>query len=270
MQNTPLLNRTFPPFAKELEMWLKNRNYRVLVSPQGGSILGLWWQEHCILGPARMVRVGKELKARGETHWCYPNFGTVNPEVRPEYQQPKHGFLRHTLLNITHYSDNLAQFEAPSFSRNGLLKSGPFVDIALSSRGVWASLCAKNNGLEELPILPASHPYFAVPEGRGLEVKMGTEVLVAIYGAAAWGVNAKACVVERTGPVSVKLFGIGTVDLGLPDNCTHIVLWSDSPFDYVCVEPIFGTPGSYGTKEGRWLKPGEETKCEVQFLFTPA
>ena len=89
-------------------------------------------------------------------------------------------------------------------------------------------------------------------------------------GGHAEGVASQSRAIERTGEVTVELRGVGRVRLDLLDDCSHIVLWSDNVANYVCVEPVFGTPGSYGTNEGRWLKPNKEFVGTVALHFEPA
>ena len=147
-------------------MWLKNGDHSALVSPQGGSILQWQWREHMILGPTRMVRVGGELKSRGESHWCYPNFGTPPPEWRT---LGKHGPFRKTLLEPhfggTHQSANF-------IGSGGHGSAGKKVDYNLGTEGLIAKLSAWHSGMnaQRAPILPAFHPYFAVPTERMIRV----------------------------------------------------------------------------------------------------
>jgi len=244
-------------------MWLTGGSNRVLVSPQGGSVLLWQHRERFILGPARTVKVGGELKLRGETHWCYPNFGSVGAE---KYQLPKHGWLRDTVLATRAHGTVHAHFaRLPGFDLPVEVITSIDQDDTLR-----ASLSVTNRGEERVPILPALHPYFATPED-GLAVVVGVGMVARVYpGQEPWQVSDRARVLERTGDVHVILYGVGIVDLSLPDNCTHVVVWSDRPECYVCVEPVFGKPGTFGDPDGRWLEQDETAECDAVFHFTPA
>ncbi len=256
-------------------MWLKNGNHTVIATPMGGSILSWQWREHQILGPAGIVRAGDELKPRGETHWCLPNFGSVRPETG--YADfPKHGLLRETTLevmDIVTSGSSSVRFE----ERGEMLGWSGWsavqaigVQVAVKDDGINATLRVEGEKRSErIPILPGLHPYFAVP-AQGLAAEMNGKLIAFVKSGATEGVGKEARMLERTGEVVVALDGVGHVHLDLPDDCTHIVLWSDKPAEYVCVEPVFGTPGTYGTPEGRWLEPGKAIRCSVGFRFEPA
>lgn len=248
-------------------MWLKNGDHSVLVSPQGGSILQWQYKEHMILGPTSMVRVGDDLKARGESHWCYPNFGTPPPQWAT---LGKHGSFRRTLLR-PYFNSMMSQIA--NFKRRGL-DAGMYAEVSydLGLDGLQAKLSVRHyDGGVRAPILPAFHPYFAVPTEplMALTVKMGDEELCfASTKGVCSGVSRKARVHERSDNlVEVNIETVGKVTLDLPDDCTHIVVWSDNPRSYVCVEPIFGKPGTFNKPEGRWIEPGERIECNVRLDF---
>ncbi len=252
-------------------MWLQNGKHRVLTTPQGGSILQWQYGQDFILGPARTVDIDGNLKVRGEAHWCYPNFGAIDPEAG-WHQFPQHGFFRNAVLDVVASSEGMVRFSRPSAMADQV-REGSLIDLSamavLTPGGVTAALEVRNLGDARIPILPAFHPYFAVP-AAGLVVSMdGRPVAKSIRGGAQ-GVGSKAIVLPRTGAVVVDLIDVGIVELGLDDDCTHIVIWSDRPSAYVCVEPAFGTPRTYGTAAGPWLEPGGISICKVNFGFTPA
>lgn len=247
-------------------MWLKNGDHSALVSPQGGSILQWQYKEHLILGPTSMVRVGGELKARGESHWCYPNFGTPPPEYGI---LGKHGPFRKMLLK-PHFGETFQSAHFEGSSMHGAVEAK--VDYDLGLDGLQAKLSVRHyEGGVRAPILPAFHPYFPVPTGlrKILTVKMGDKELCwAGNSGSCSGVSRQARVHERgDNLVEVIIDAVGKVTLDLPDDCTHIVVWSDYPCSYVCVEPIFGKPGTFGTPEGRWIEPGERIECNVRLDF---
>jgi len=248
-------------------MWLKNGDHSALVSPQGGSILQWQWREHMILGPTRMVRVGDELRARGESHWCYPNFGTPPPTWAT---LGKHGPFRKILLH-PHLGGTFQFANFTGDSRHGGERKK--VSYKLGTEGLIAkfSIDHSGKGMKRVPILPAFHPYFAVPRD-GFWASMDHSCIARAVPKSGnyWNVSAQANIIERTGDVAVELGGICRITLDLPDDCTHIVIWSDDPSSYVCVEPIFGKPGTFGKPEGRWIDPGERIECNVRLDFEPS
>ena len=229
-------------------MWLKNGDHIVYVLQNGGSV-GSWvHKKHSILGPIRMVRVDGQLKKRGETHWCYPNFGT-----------DRSGTLRGSKLRVERYSDRSVEFITPSL---------PTVEITVDEVGVGVALHIVNNGEQKMPILPAIHPYFSVPSKEGFSL-ITDRGFIAGFDLLSREKPLDGAVFEREYIKGIHLHGVGKVFIRPSCNCSHIVVWSDKPTDYVCIEPVFGKPGTYGKEGGRWLQPGEREDCRVFFRFIP-
>ena len=186
----------------------------------------------------------------------------------PQYaaSHRKHGWLRDSILETRSHGQVHAHFVAPPPD----FYLPVAVSVCVDESALRASLSVTNRGEERVPILPALHPYFATPED-GLRVMMGNNIVAQVFSdQEPWRVSDEARVLERTGDVRVILCGVGTVDLRLPKSCTHMVVWSDRPDSYVCVEPVFGRPGTFGDPDGRWLAPGETAECDVTFEFAPA
>lgn len=247
-------------------MWLRKGDHSVLVSPVGGSILQWQYREKTILGPTGISRIDGDLKKRGETHWCFPNFGSVPEKSTLKFQ--KHGFLRDTLLNTNRLLNDSVRFEKEEALSE--INTSLIIDVLVDEHGVRSSLCALNKGEYKVPLLPALHPYFKTPKD-GLSIIIGGSVVAQVLPEASSGdVSLMPRILERNGRrVYIKLHGIGQVNMQLRNHCTHIVIWSDNPTQYVCVEPIYGEPGSFGIDEGVWLLPYEQTFCDVNFVFKP-
>ncbi len=245
-------------------MYRRDGDNLVVVTPQGGSVLSWQRHEHQILGPARMVRVGNNLKLRGETHWCFPNFGPVPAEVL--IVSPQHGGLRDFLMEATASPMPLI----PRGSRARFERANVAAGVSIMNDQLHVWLTGSNKTKERMPVLPALHPYFAVPPG-GFWASMDHKCFARVDRTKQMSENISgvAKVIPRTGSVSVELGGIGRIAMTLPNHCTHIVVWSDKPQEYVCVEPVFGTPGTFGKEEGQWLEPGEGMACEVTFQIQP-
>ncbi len=252
-------------------MWLVERgsDYTAIVSNQGGSILQWQYKDHMILGPTRVVEANGSLKRRGETHWCYPNFGTPPDHKR---HVGKHGWLRDREMGVKFRQTddkNSALYETLS-QHGAMIRAGATI---LESRLTMTLGVEVDVGHEsDLPVLPALHPYFAVPH-RGLYVYVGGAVVASTNTGCGFSVPGGSLVLKREGrEVSVELRDVGMVHLDFLNRnaCTHIVIWSDNPSQYVCVEPIFGTPGTFADEKGQWLKPGTDDSWGVGFLFEPA
>lgn len=249
-------------------MRIRNGRSTAILSPQGGSILSWQWRDELILGPSRVVMVGDVMKDRGETHWCYPNYGSVPEGVLRNNE--KHGYLRSTLLDPVFFGQSSSRFK---LSRQ---TSGDFsevtVDVSLKDAVLKNTLTVKNHGAERLPLLVANHPYFAVSH-KGLQVMMGGQKIGQVnmgFGThSALNISAEARVYQRTDNPVVCIAGVGDVHIMASENCTHFVVWSDSPREYVCVEPIFGKPKTYGTEEGVGLDPRETFEASVEYIFEP-
>ncbi len=81
--------------------------------------------------------------------------------------------------------------------------------------------------------------------------------------------TSEAKTIERTGAVTVEIAGLGQVEMDLPDACTHLVLWSDQPDKYACVEPVFGMPGTFRSDEKNGLWPNVPSLLEIGMRFVP-
>lgn len=248
-------------------MWLQNGLHSVLVTHQGGSILHWQQEEHFILGPARDVRVSHDKVARrGESHWCFPNFGTPPRDSG----QPKHGRLRQIELRCPTYRESNSVTFGELHLERGI--QNPVADVAVqvrtvvSTEAVRSTLRVVNLSNKRTPILPAFHPYFAVPKD-GLEVVGGIRQLLAVGAARADVVCDEPSVFKYAGPVFIRLNNIGCVKLHPSDGCQYLVLWSDQPESYVCVEPVWGKPGTFGTEEGHWLEHGQHVEYSVTMRF---
>lgn len=254
-------------------MFIKSGDHFVSLSCQGGSILQWQWKQHIILGPTRMERIGEMLKLRGESHWCYPNHGN-GPGYPPFEPWPQHGFLRNSVITLRKLSENCADFKEKFYGDYPFSWDNQIEILTSIYRGcsepdsLFADLEITNttdplhdNG--GMPILPALHPYFN-SEGGAL-VEIGKKLIPAYDGVLG------PIVVKREDPIVIKLF-FGLITMKVSDNCEWLVLWSDKPASYVCVEPVFcGKPGTFCGQDHKTYLPASKTeKCIVQFFFEPA
>lgn len=245
-------------------MMLRKGDHSVIVSPQGGSILQWQYKDKFILGPTRIVEVGGVLKKRGETHWCYPNFGSVKPEIVPEFQQPQHGHLRTTKFKYEMGDDETSAF---FYHCDDVIATR----VEVSELGISATLEVANSRPKHFPVLPALHPYFAVPK-NGLNVMIvGGDKTISNKDVLGNDHSTEERTQSCDGQIVVELNGIGRVIMYIVEahDDQSVVVWSDSSAEYVCVEPVFGEPGTYATSKCDWIPPGASRKYEIQFRFLP-
>lgn len=247
-------------------MFLNFNDHSVLVSCQGGSILQWQWKEHFLLGPARTERIRDQLRLRGESHWCFPNFGSAPEDVK----LPKHGFLRTLVMDPAkvddYYIDLFQRFGPEEFETwdgeiGVVTRQADHDDLVTTLRVKNTSEQRRGKGM---PILPGMHPYFNTEHG-GVIIVGGEEVQFdkrKPFG---------PLVVERRDPICVK-FQFGSLYMRPSNNCGWLVLWSDKPASYFCVEPVFlGKPGTFATENHEtYLGKGKTARCEVMFTFVPA
>ena len=255
-------------------MFLDCDDHSIVVSYQGGSILQWQWKDHFILGPTRMERVGGDLKLRGETHWCFPNFGSANvPLCESGKLLPKHGFLRQHIMT-PHKPERRSAFITtriePSTTfwwcseitvTHYAVRDPDSKEFKLRSSLAVTSI----ENVVKMPILPALHPYFNIEKGVAT-ISIGQRDIRSDSGK-----SLGPLVIERQDPIRVQL-SFGTVVMKPSDNCKWIVVWSDNPSSYICVEPVFcGKPGTFGTGEHEtFLAENKTAKCEIEFTFIPA
>lgn len=241
-----------------MQLTSKDRQYTALVSPQGGSILQWQYQDQFILGPPEVVKKEGELKLRGVTHPCYPNFGKP-----PEHKlhPGRHGWLRDRLMRVKpaeNEDGDRADFEYEGGFAEKLITSWTQVDNGGLSTGIEVEMN------ERTPVLYGLHPYFAKPAG-GITVDVGEESFYT--GSLTTGESQIIAIKRRV--IYVHLAGVGRVQMNLTPNFTHLVLWSDCLYQYLCVEPVCGEPGSYAMEHGVYIEAGAKFHAEVGFQFTP-
>ncbi len=240
-------------------MRLVRGDHAIFVSPVGGSILGWEWRNQQILGPTYQTQVNGVLKLRGETHWCFPNFGTD-----PTRMHKKHGWLRETQLQLVSNSPSYAAFASdPKWERPVAIG----IELNVDENGIRSCLKIHNRSQGRIPVLPALHPYFAVPEG-GWNVVAGEVSLTSHVDnddlAAGFPFG------DFTKPVVVVLEGVGRITVKTSLAETGMFVWSDRPSNYICVEEVFGKIGKFGDEhEGAWLNPGQHAAYNVEFGFRP-
>lgn len=253
-------------------MMIRHRDHLIIMSDEGGSILLWQWGENIILGPTRLVRTGDVLRIRGESHWCFPYHGSA-PAGSPFEDSPKHGYLRDTAMIPGRYHSQHAIHTAAT-AMNEIWASLLLTEVMLQTDGqphdtlLHALECTFLRSLfpqfTNLPILPAAHPYFNTEGGATVSIG-GNEI----------GLDCAQLGplrIARRDPIIIdRPFGRITMKVTGSHDCDWIVVWSDNPGAYVCVEPIWaGEPGSFATlNQKTFLEPDHTVRCRVEYEFEP-
>lgn len=225
---------------------IRNDATEIHISSTGGTITSAVVDERQILYPWRQV--GE--KTRGGCHVCAPWFGSSPRGAK------KHGYLRDLEAQDVELYFNSAKlvFRHPGnedYPWSLLYEVGVFAQ----TDGLKMTLHVKRMGDQEIvpaPVLPAFHPYFGCDNESNVEVLMG---IIRHHGFAceARAVPLVSRVVKVTMPgkcIVMELGGAFTVPK------SEIVLWTDTPEDYVCVEPVLQDKKSFDTPAGRCLCVG--------------
>lgn len=186
-------------------------------------------------------------KTRGGCHVCLPNFG---PDASGRLAQ--HGFGRNLPWEVMESADaHVVELALPHVE-------GDYAGLNATLRyqseptHMIMRLTVYNDGDDErsLPIAPAFHPYFAVPDGA--EVVLNDEKLdISQYSGTEY--------IDGT----VHVLRIGERRLKLSsEQLTKWALWTDMRGGYFCVEPTL--EGSSFATEGGSLKPTQLRRGEMK------
>ncbi|MDD5566997.1 MAG: hypothetical protein PHH01_02270 [Patescibacteria group bacterium] len=254
-------------------MFIGYNDHEVCATPLGGSINHWICGDRYVLGPVsrKMVEAptpsGSTFKRRGLSHWCFPNFGSA-PNKAGLLGLPKHGVLRDTLLLPSRVQEQQMEFwnhielgGVPDVGVGVSMKIGHHLPNNGSARlnlTLMAHVQQDDGEPIRVPILPAWHPYFAGPATvtiGGREIEVGPD----------------PAIIERADTITIVLKDRGIVTIIPSFSCHWLVVWSDDPAKYVCVEPVFGgRPGTFGTDEQEtFLEPDKPFTCFVNTIFTP-
>ncbi len=235
---------------------LHRKDQEATVSSLGGTVTRWGVNGNIIIYPQH--RVGD--KIRGGMHQCFPNFG----KVADSFSLPQHGRLRDLEMGLMKGHKTKWESEVTTrlesrelFGKENLVCAVETGTTLFSSAGGAPSLryvlsaYLKSGPKEHAWVNPGFHPYFYAPRGEAL-IRYGKETF-------RWSwerrTNPKFIPSKREtrkGPVSIEILGLCTVEMELDYEflgkpTTGVVIWSDS-CNYVCVEPVLGTPGKYGQK----------------------
>lgn len=197
-------------------------------------------------------------KERGGMHFCLPWFGSSPRGPR------KHGFLRETrAIRSSIKSRELSMdFHLNSTEKYPWELNSSAV-TKISESGIFESLLRierpKDDKIEDpAPILPGFHPYFA-GNAADARVMVGNEEYC--------GFSEKSNSVPFTGNPVMIFLPDRTIEIELGGAFMqyepHLVLWSDSPKNYFCVEPILQPAPLFESDHGCYLDPGEDLEVSL-------
>ena len=245
-----------------MEHTIQQGSSQAVISDRGGTVLSFTNNGVPIFYPLKTY--GE--KARGGCPICLPWFGSsiVGPK--------KHGYLRDTLsceCNADRYSVSQGFSLVPTATYPWNLFCTTRASIYGSMLELSVEVERRRDGLlQAAPILPAFHPYLAFP-ARGVEVLVDDESIT--------GFSAEARAIPfRGGQSEIALetpqgFIVVVLESSLDGwddrRKGQIVLWSDSPDEYVCVEPVFGEKELFNTPDGIFLDVGKQLTFSMSIIM---
>ncbi len=218
---------------------IANKDQAVTVSETGGTVTRYQYRGVDIFYPQQLVRRERKMKLRGGMHVCFPNFGTVDDK----FGLPQHGPLRNR--NIDGVKEDGVIFRGtdllgPSYNE----ECEVHITIALTQTGFIYLLSARliRPASRDVFINPGLHPYFRTPTKNAQ--------------AGAWKGRMNHFYRQNYGPRStdvgqgadVVVPGVGKIQMLLGGGWRRLYYWRDS-FQYLCVEPVFGNPRTYGSPD---------------------
>jgi len=212
-----------------------------------------------------------DLRPRGGSHICFPVFG-------PSEHLDQHGFGRDVAWVVDRHrpesislslkvDDSLSAKGAEQYRGLSAELDYSIVDSEdLGDPYLNMTLAVFNEGTRPMFLIPAFHPYFALPEGLHADQ-------VELWPAGAErGLTFseddldKTVMVDNPSYTNISLRGrrIKIAHRGLPINA----VWSNRPESYICVEPTAAGPQSNNQDMGKnWLQPGEHRIYSAEFSW---
>jgi len=216
-----------------------------------------------IILPEQLLLINNEEMKRGGIPICFPNFGpaTYNgTEIR------RHGFLR----------DTKALLRSQTGSK--LMLHGKVADYGLSydiiasfqvnnlgAPTLIQTLATRSTSGKDMPICLAFHPYFKInrkylnfiKDGVGMDMNLFNDS--SLLQAKKFGFH-NTFEIRLDEDLSVEMTCLGDFETGQQQVC----IWSDSPNQYICIEPIMHDHKLFGTPQGCFVG-GKEKIFNVSY-----
>jgi galactose mutarotase-like enzyme len=246
-------------------MDLVNGDMTLFVSHKGATVTGLQYQDRHVIFPQQMVDIQGQLKKRGGVPIPFPWFGP-----HTDSKLPQHGFLRDTFFEMPReIGANKAMF---ILNYEGGYTYWPWrftalVTIMLNEMGFSIKLLVNNAyGEKPMPINPAFHPYFAMPEGKA-EIYFPNKQFKGAIGKGNAENGIPVAFDAEPNPVEINIPSLGTVTLNTA-GATKTFVWTDNP-GYVCVEPVRTPLENFNAPQGLWVAPGDQFDWAMNISFEP-
>lgn len=236
---------------------IKNLDAQAMVSSTGGTVMSFVVGDKEIFFPWRTIGD----KDRGGCPICAPWFGSS------WMAEKKHGHLRELRAKHCIFTDSSVAFHFRRFIKKDnypyaisyIARSSLVTENELKMMVV---LEREKDGIPSLaPILPGFHPYFACSDANQVEVIMGGEKYSGFD-------IASKMVPVKSRMITIKMPGqeiemlLGTA---FKEGQSQLVFWTDSPQEYVCVEPILQDKKFFTSEGGYYLEEDEELSLHVSF-----
>lgn len=234
-----------------------------------------------LLYPQETTNRGSSRNTRGNSHVCCPIFGKMpDGKLYEDLQLPNHGFARDggwydrnpiQVEQTAHFlTTELTCYNKKLFPWNHTLQVSyeqlnASDDVLRQATTVERLPSCKN--LKKMPLSLGFHPYFATH---------GISLFILEFGATTLSSSedfprpSEALWIPRADlndePLKLTL-AHGSIEFSLAGGrYTHIVVWSDNPTRYVCVEPVM-----LGQNGGHYdcLEPGGTRYCACTMSYRP-
>lgn len=256
----------------------------------GGNITSFQVDGEHIFLPQQIIKENGQLKVRGGSHMCFPNFGPLKPGF--DYELPQHGFARDTRGKIR--SSTIEPGDVEKYYNVKTNGATPYVQYHFKYRGpeiendfpypfkLVSNYIFLENGFlqqviivrrkrnhDEIPIGLGLHPYFYT-ESKLLRITFETEPSEHLYigpqdnRVLATPYYPLCCNKNPNKDVTLSYKGksVGIKYGGMFETCrtSQLKIWRhnyQSP--YICIEPIVCEPGDFGEMGSPHLLPNENS-----------
>ena len=262
-------------------MILKDKNQKLIACCNG--VKGWEIGREKIFLPFQKNQKGK---VRGLSHTCFP-FGKI--ETEPYSEMPKHGYLRQVSCSSETSGAGESVQTIDFFPGNKSLRADMFENFPwqylvvyrykLLEKGFQFSCSITNKGKiaytlpeirEPMPLSFGWHPYFRLPISQAILQAKEDSFVKELDNYR--GTDRLPCFSN----IELATSNSGTLKMslsGFDSDYSWIYLWSEEPKgltdDFVCVEPVYGDPETFGTEKGQFLDFGQTKEFAVKLTFEP-
>ncbi len=232
----------------------KDEKTKSIISSLGGTIQNFLVDGNNILFPYHTTPEGN---IRGGCHMCAPCFGTS-----PRFPK-KHGVLRDiSMYSVQKYAPNSISMEFEQLPT----EKYPWhlwynTDVTVKDNEMTTTLRTyrlKDNNKEKAPINIGFHPYFANEGAKYVEVMefpTGKTQWIFSKEARSAPLDGKGAIFIEMPRWRVLMYFNSFIEIN--GYRSRMVLWSDDPKKYTCIEPIMYDYNLFDTKEGCFLNVGD-------------